>query len=110
MRLRGPDHQCWSPRPLRAGGAKGARAPAGSASLRSRAANAVACRGMFQIMKGTSPVLAPEELLRHAGWLRRLAHALASDSAAAEDAVQDTYLAALTTPPSADRPARPWLA
>ena len=49
------------------------------------------------------------ELLRHAAWLRRLAHALASDGAAADDAVQDTYLAALGRPPSADRPVRPWL-
>jgi RNA polymerase sigma factor (sigma-70 family) len=60
-------------------------------------------------MKETSPVVEATELLRHAAWLRRLAHALASDGAAADDAVQDTYLAALGRPPSADRPVRPWL-
>jgi DNA-directed RNA polymerase specialized sigma24 family protein len=61
-------------------------------------------------MDGEAPGVSPEELLTHAAWLRRLARALAGEGPGAEDAVQDTYLAALTTPPARDRPLRPWLA
>ncbi len=50
------------------------------------------------------------ELLRHAAWIRRLAIGLAGDAALADDLVQDTWLAALRRPPSADRPLTPWLA
>ncbi len=49
------------------------------------------------------------ELLRHAVWIRRLALGLVGDAAQADDLVQDTWLAALRRPPSADRPLRPWL-
>ncbi|TAJ23987.1 MAG: sigma-70 family RNA polymerase sigma factor [Planctomycetota bacterium] len=49
-----------------------------------------------------------EELARHARWIRRLASALLRDEAAAEDLVQDAWLAALTRPPSEGR-LRPWL-
>ncbi len=49
-----------------------------------------------------------EEFARHARWIRRLSRALLRDEAAAEDLVQDAWLAALTRPPSEGR-LRPWL-
>ena len=48
------------------------------------------------------------ELLAHAEWLRGLARRLVGP-ASADDAVQDTYIAALHSPPDPDLPARPWL-
>lgn len=48
-------------------------------------------------------------LLAHGNWLRDLARKLVGD-ASAEDAVQDTYVAALRTPPDPEAPAKPWLA
>ncbi len=48
-------------------------------------------------------------LLEHATWLRRLAAGIVGDSARADDVVQDTWVAALSRPPSLDRPVRPWL-
>jgi RNA polymerase sigma-70 factor (ECF subfamily) len=48
-------------------------------------------------------------LLAHADWLRDLARKLVG-GAAADDAVQDTFVAALRSPPDPDQPARPWLA
>lgn len=50
-----------------------------------------------------------EEVLGDGQWLRTLAIALAGDEAAAADAVQETYLAALRHPPPANRPLRAWL-
>ncbi|MBL8800743.1 MAG: sigma-70 family RNA polymerase sigma factor [Planctomycetes bacterium] len=50
-----------------------------------------------------------EALLAESAWLRRLATSLVRDPAAAEDLVQETWLAALKNPPAADRPLRPWL-
>ncbi len=50
-----------------------------------------------------------EALLAESGWLRALAASLVSDPATADDLVQETWLAALRSPPSADRPLRPWL-
>ncbi len=50
-----------------------------------------------------------DQLLRHAAWTRRLARSLLGDEAQAEDAVQDTWLAALRLPPRLDRPLAPWL-
>lgn len=47
-------------------------------------------------------------LLAHADWLRDLARKLVS-GAAADDAVQDTYIAALRSPPDPELPAKPWL-
>lgn len=41
--------------------------------------------------------------------LRRVAHALVHDAATADDMVQETWVAAVRTPPSDDRPLRPWL-
>ncbi len=56
------------------------------------------------------PTLRPEDLLAHAGWLRRLALGLVGGSADPEDLVQATYLAALRSPPEPDLPIRRWLA
>ncbi|APR77887.1 Hypothetical protein A7982_03234 [Minicystis rosea] len=55
-----------------------------------------------------SPPIPPEALLEHAAWLRRLATTLVGGDS--DDLVQETWLAALRTPPAADRPARGWLA
>ncbi len=51
-----------------------------------------------------------ERLLQHASWIRRLARSLVADGAAAEDLVQDTWVAALSHRPDLDRSLRPWLA
>lgn len=48
-------------------------------------------------------------LLAHADWLRDLARTLVG-GADADDAVQDTYVAALRSPPDPELPAKPWLA
>lgn len=50
-----------------------------------------------------------ERLLEHAAWLRRLAYGLVHDASGADELVQDTWAAALRSPPSVDRPVRPWL-
>lgn len=52
----------------------------------------------------------PAHLLDHAAWLRTLAQSLAGDRAAADDLVQETYVAALRRPPADDRSVKPWLA
>ncbi|MEE9393539.1 MAG: sigma-70 family RNA polymerase sigma factor [Planctomycetota bacterium] len=49
-----------------------------------------------------------ERLLAQAGWLRRLAVGLVGEGAA-DDVVQETWLAAVRRPPPMDRPLRPWL-
>ncbi len=49
-------------------------------------------------------------LLRHGAWLRRLAFHLVGGGDGAEDAVQETWIAAMAARPSADRDLRPWLA
>src|SRR5262245_9363856 len=54
-------------------------------------------------------VITVEQLLTHAGWLQRLAARLV-DPSTAEDVVQETWEAALHSPPQAGRSARPWLA
>jgi RNA polymerase sigma-70 factor (ECF subfamily) len=59
-------------------------------------------------MSTAEGVPAGEELQRHARWIGRLAHALLRDENAAEDLVQDAWLAALTRPP-AEGKLRPWL-
>jgi RNA polymerase sigma-70 factor (ECF subfamily) len=48
-------------------------------------------------------------LLAEAPWLERLARSLTGDPVEADDLVQDTYAAALRSPPETDRPIRPWL-
>jgi RNA polymerase sigma factor (sigma-70 family) len=60
-------------------------------------------------MERRAPSSGPERLLEHAAWARRLARELVTDAAAADDVLQDAWLAASRTPPPADRPARPWL-
>ncbi|MCP3917425.1 MAG: sigma-70 family RNA polymerase sigma factor [bacterium] len=51
-----------------------------------------------------------QRLLTHTEWLRSLARRLVRDASAAEDLVQETFLAAMKSPPDPDRPVRPWLA
>lgn len=51
-----------------------------------------------------------EELLAHAGWLRRLALRLVGDADAADDLVQETWIAASRRGPEARESLRPWLA
>jgi len=51
-----------------------------------------------------------EDLMSHSDWLRALARRLVGDPGAADDLVQETWLAAMRRPPDPDRPARPWLA
>lgn len=51
-----------------------------------------------------------EELAAHSQWVRRLARSLVHDETAAEDLVQDTWVAALAKPPSDRRALRGWLA
>ncbi|MGN6109319.1 MAG: sigma-70 family RNA polymerase sigma factor [Kofleriaceae bacterium] len=50
-----------------------------------------------------------EQLLAHGDWLRALARRLVG-AAAADDVVQETWIAAMRSPPDVDRPPRPWLA
>lgn len=50
------------------------------------------------------------ELLEHAGWIQRLARALSTDEAAANDLVQDTWLRLLIRPPKTGGSLRGWLA
>lgn len=49
-------------------------------------------------------------LLQHADWMRRLARLLVRDESLADDLVQDTWVAALRSPPRPGEPPRPWLA
>jgi RNA polymerase sigma factor (sigma-70 family) len=56
---------------------------------------------------GSTPL---DDLLAEADWLTRLSHHLVSDEDVASDLVQDTWVAALRSPPDASRPPRPWLA
>jgi RNA polymerase sigma factor (sigma-70 family) len=51
-----------------------------------------------------------ERLLDHADWLRALARRMVNDSASADDLVQETWVAALKSPPDVEQPVRPWLA
>src|SRR5947207_15371982 len=55
------------------------------------------------------PTFRIEELLAHADWLRLLGRQVAGERAA-DDAVQETWVAALRAPPRRDRVAEPWLA
>jgi RNA polymerase sigma-70 factor (ECF subfamily) len=48
------------------------------------------------------------ELLAHTTWLRRFAASLVGDGAA-DDLTQETWIAALRSPPAPERPIRPWL-
>src|SRR6188474_769386 len=50
-----------------------------------------------------------EALLEHADWVRRLAHSLVADPARADDVTQETWLAALQSPPRESKNVRAWL-
>ncbi len=58
-------------------------------------------------MKRDAMELHEDQLLAHSAFLRRLALSLVRDVHEAEDVVQDTYVAALRSPPSGSVPA--WL-
>ncbi len=60
-------------------------------------------------MADTRDPLTPEDLLKHAGWIRNLARKLLQDEAAAEDVVQQTWTAAIERRPSARSELRGWL-
>lgn len=51
-----------------------------------------------------------EELLREGAWVRALARRLVADGAAADDVVQDTWVAAMRSAPAERENLRPWLA
>lgn len=51
-----------------------------------------------------------QSLLEHAEWIRKLAHVLVRDPALADDLAQDTWVAALRSPPKQQGPLKPWLA
>ena len=61
-------------------------------------------------MDGPSEDHRVDELLAHAEWLRDLARHLVGQSSQGEESVQDTWLAALRSPPHRGTPIRPWLA
>src|SRR5687767_10753334 len=50
-----------------------------------------------------------DELVAHLAFVRRLAHALTRDEAAADDLAQDTFVTALRTPPRAGFMLKNWL-
>jgi RNA polymerase sigma factor (sigma-70 family) len=54
--------------------------------------------------------LTETDLRAHVLWLQRLAMRLVASKELADDAVQDTLVAALRHPPALDRDVRPWLA
>src|SRR4051812_33865527 len=58
--------------------------------------------------KMSEGALDADELLSQGSWLRRLARSLVDESAA-EDVLQETYAAALSSPPGPGQPLRPWL-
>jgi RNA polymerase sigma-70 factor (ECF subfamily) len=60
-------------------------------------------------MSGSAP-LRTDELLAHAGGIRRLALGIVADSSTADDVVQETLVAAVERPPRAGVPLAPWLA
>jgi len=55
------------------------------------------------------PPLEAEALLRHMGWMRRLALRILRDESLAEDAVHEAYLVALQAPPADPIPLSGWL-
>ena len=60
-------------------------------------------------MDADTPIT-PEALLEHTDWVRRLARSLVFDPDRAEDVVQETWRAALETPPRSKTDLRTWLA
>ncbi len=65
---------------------------------------------MFPGMPKRTSTPSLDELLAHAGWLRRLATQLVRDDGAADDLVQDTWAVALESPRRDGVPLGPWLA
>lgn len=63
----------------------------------------------LQTMDPTSRPISPDELFQHADFLRRVARGLIRDEHRAEDVVQDTLVAALTSPPRRREALRGWL-
>ncbi len=64
---------------------------------------------MLLAMESYDAPLNPDPLLEHAAWIRKLAFELVQDPGAADDLVQETWLAFLRARPDTDRPLRPWL-
>ena len=50
-----------------------------------------------------------DELLSEREWLKRVAYRMVRDRDEADDVVQETYLAAIDSPPPSGRPTRGWL-
>ncbi len=61
-------------------------------------------------MGGEGRAISVEELLSQSGWLRALAIRLAGDPDLADDAVQETWIAAMRNAPEKGETVRPWLA
>lgn len=62
------------------------------------------------VMADSRFVVASEELLTHAGFVRALARRLLQDEQKAEDVAQETWMAAMKLPRRPDKPLRHWLA
>ncbi len=54
--------------------------------------------------------ISANDFLAHVAWVRALARALTADPGTADDLAQDTWIAAMRSPPVANRSPRPWLA
>lgn len=54
--------------------------------------------------------ITPESLVAHGGWMRDLASSLLADAGAADDVVQEAWIAAMRRPPAEERALEPWLA
>lgn len=61
-------------------------------------------------MSDLTPTHSIHSLLAHTDWLRALARQLVADASRVEDVVQETWLAALQSPPRDPHAIRPWLA
>ncbi len=60
-------------------------------------------------MQRESAVVSIDELLEHRGWVTELARSLVRDVHRAEDAIQNTWIAALRNPPRKSESGRAWL-
>ncbi len=61
-------------------------------------------------MESAAPAVPLDQLLVHRAWLRRLARALVGEGQAADDLVQEVWLAAMQRPPQERRSLKGWLA
>jgi DNA-directed RNA polymerase specialized sigma24 family protein len=52
----------------------------------------------------------PEALLAHSAWMRALARSLLADASAADDVVQQAWIACVRRGPRDEVPLEPWLA